>query len=114
MDLDAIGICFACLSFVSTALDSGDERAVRQQVNRIALDLWEEGLALPVLAALERARRAGDADARAAITEIERVGARSLVVRAIVRRLGQELSDRVRTEIEREFPKGEVVPLRPA
>jgi hypothetical protein len=112
LDLDAIGICFACLSIVSMALDSGDERAVRRAVAQMAPDLWEEGLALPVLAALERARRAGDDEASLAIAEIERRGARSPVVRAIVRRLAQELSDRMRADFDREFPKGRVVPIR--
>lgn len=113
LDLDAIGICFACLSIVSVAVDSGDERAVRREVAQMAPDLWEEGLALPVLAALERARRAGDDDARVAIADIERLSAGSAVVKAIVRRLAQELSDRMHSEFEREFPKGRVVPIRP-
>ncbi len=112
LDLDAIGICFACLSIVSMTLDSGDERSARREVKRMAPDLWEEGLALPVLAALERARRAGDDDARVAIAEIERLGARSPVVKAIVRRLAQELSARMRADFDREFPKGRVVPIR--
>jgi len=113
LDLDALGICFACLSIVSMAIDSADERSVRRWVNRMAPDLWEEGLALPVLAALERARRAGDDDAREGIAEIERLGARSPIVRAIVRRLAQELTDRMHAELDRDFPKGRVMPLRP-
>jgi hypothetical protein len=113
LDLDAIGICFACLSIVSMALDSGDQSSVRREVEEMAPDLWEEGLALPVLGALERARRAGDDDAAPAIAEIERVGPRSAVVRAVVLRLAQELSDRMRADFERAFPKGRVVPLRP-
>lgn len=113
LDLDSVGICFACLSIVSMTIDSADERSVRREVNRMAPDLWEEGLALPVLAALERARRAGDDDAREGIAEIERLGARSPIVRAIVRILAQELSDRMHAELDRDFPKGRVVPLRP-
>jgi hypothetical protein len=113
LELDAIGICWACLSIVSMALDSGDERAVRREVSRMAPDLWAEGLALPAGVALERARRRGDPDAEAALADIARRGARSRVVKAIVRRLAQDLSDRARVEIERGFPKGRVVPMQP-
>lgn len=112
-DLDAIGVCFACLSIVSMALDSGDEQAVRRELRRMAPDLWEEGLALPARAALERAHRAGDDEAGAAIADIERRGPRSPVVKAIVRRLAQDLSDRVNAQSNRDFPKARVVPFRP-
>lgn len=112
LDVSTLGICHACLSFVSMALDSGDERAVSRELRRIAPDLWEEGLALPVLAALERARKRDDPDAVAAIAEVERLGARSAVVKAIVRRLGEDLSRIVHEQVERDFPAGEVRPLR--
>jgi hypothetical protein len=46
IDVDDIGICHACLSFVSFALDEGDEREIRLWTNRITADLWDEGLAL--------------------------------------------------------------------
>ena len=112
LDVSSLGICHACLSFVSMALDSGDERAVRRELNRVAPDLWEEGLALPVRAALERARKRGDPDAETAIAHVERAGARSPVVKAIVRRLAEDLSRRVHEEFAREFPAGTVLPLR--
>jgi hypothetical protein len=111
LDLDSIGICFACLSIVAMAIDSRDEREVRRALAQIAPDLWEEGLALPVQAALERAARAGDADAEAAIGDVSRRGSASPVVRAVVRRLAQELSDRMRRDFDRWFPRAEVVPL---
>jgi hypothetical protein len=111
LDLDSIGICLACLSFVSMALDSGDEREVRRAVNYFAPALWEEGLALPVRAALERASKAGDKEAETAIAELAERGARSSLVKAIVRRLGQDLSERMRRDLDRHFPKGQVVPL---
>ena len=44
LDLDDIGICLACLSFVSMAIDGGDERDVRGQLTRMTPDLWAEGL----------------------------------------------------------------------
>jgi hypothetical protein len=110
-DLDAIGICLACLSIVSMALDSGDEQAVRRAVVEIAPDLWHEGPALPVHAALERAARAGDADAEAGVAGVARGGGDSPVVHAIVRRLAQQLSDRMHRDVERWLPNGQVVPL---
>ena len=111
LDLDRLGICLACLSIVSTALDSGDERVVRKALDYFAPALWEEGLALPLRAALERAAKAGDAEAEIAIGQVARQGSRSRVVKAIVRRLAQELGDRMRRDLDRHFPKGLVVPL---
>jgi hypothetical protein len=67
LDLDDIGICHACLSFVSFAIDSGDERKVAGSITRIAPDLWAEGLAQPVRIALRRARERGVANAEEAI-----------------------------------------------
>jgi hypothetical protein len=111
LELDSIGICLACLSIVSMALDSGDEREVKRAVNYFAPALWEEGLALPLRAALERAHKAGDGEAETAIAELAERGPRSPVVRAIVRRLGQDLGDRMQRDYNRNFPKARVVPL---
>lgn len=102
------GICYACLSFVSFAIDEGDEQKVRSELLDMAGPLWNEGLALPTRAALERARRAGVPDAVPAIAEIERHGHRSAVVRAVVRRLAGELLAEMRLP-----PHAEVVPIRP-
>jgi hypothetical protein len=101
LDLDDVGICHACLSFVSFALDAGDEREARSATFRMARDLWWEGLALPTQAALERARKRGVPRAEEALAEIAERGHRTAVVRAIVRRLAAELSRRAREDRER-------------
>ncbi len=94
--LDDVPICLACLSFVSFAVDSGDEREIRRWTRKMTPDLWQEGLALPVRLAVERANRRGVAGAGEALADIERHGPRSATARAIVRRLGEELSDHAR------------------
>lgn len=91
LDVHEVGVCHACLCIVSFAIDKGDERDIRRTVAQIAPDLWHDGLALPLRAALERARRRGVATAAAAIEEVERRGPRSAVVRAVVRRLAADL-----------------------
>ncbi len=47
LDLDVyeVGICHACLSFVSFPLDDGDERKTAGAVRKFGPILWEEGLA---------------------------------------------------------------------
>jgi len=99
LDIDDMGICLACLSFVSFALDSGNERKVAGEITRVAPDLWDEGLAQAVRMALQRAqeRRVGNADA--AIAEVEANGPRSRIVRAIVRRLAADLSARAQGDL---------------
>jgi hypothetical protein len=111
LDLDAIGICLACLSIVSMAIDSGDDRQVRRALAAVTPHLWEEGLALPARAGLERAAKSGDAEAQAAITEVARRGSASPMVHAIVSRLAEELNDRIHRDFDRHFPKAVVVPL---
>jgi len=96
LDLDDIGICLACLSFVSMAIDSGDEREIRRETNRMTPDLWAEGLALPARLALERARKRGIPGADTALADIEARGGRSLVAKAIVYRLAADLSARAK------------------
>lgn len=91
LDVEAVGICHACLLFVSFALDAGDELEIRRTVRSFTPDLWAEGLALPARASLERALQGGAADADAAIADIETNGARSRIAEAIVRRLGGDL-----------------------
>ena len=58
LDLDD-GICHACLSFVSHAIDRGDEREVSRWVRRMTPDLWEDGLDVQALAAARKGRDAG-------------------------------------------------------
>jgi hypothetical protein len=101
LDVDDIAICHACLSFVSFALDSGDDHEVACSITRVAPDLWAEGLAQPVRLALERARKRGVVNAQEAIAAVDRNGARSQVVRAIVRRLAAELSARAKGDLLR-------------
>ena len=101
LHVEDIAICLACLSFVSFALDSGDERKVAGSITRTAPDLWAEGLAEPVGMALRGARERGVANAEEAIASIDRKGPRSQVVRAIVRRLAADLSARAQGDLLR-------------
>ena len=101
LDVDDLAICQACLSFVSFAIDSGDERKVAGSITRMAPDLWAEGLAQPVRLALERARKRGVANAEEAIVTVGKSGPRSQVVRAIVRRLAADLSARAQGDLFR-------------
>lgn len=101
LDLDA-GICHACLSFVSLALDEGDPVEIARQIRRMTPDLWDDGLAEPALATVRRACELGVPDAEAALADLERHRGRSSVARSIVRRLAEELSRRARTEMRLE------------
>jgi len=101
LDVDDIAICHACLSFVSLAIDCGNERQVAGSITRMAPDLWAEGLAQPVRLALERARKRGVANAEEAIVAVDKSGPRSSVVRAIVRRLAADLSARAQGDLFR-------------
>lgn len=91
----------ACLSFVSFAIDSGDERKVAGSITRISPDLWAEGLAQPVRMALRRARERGVANVEEAIVAVDKSGPRSQVARAIVRRLAADLSTRAQGDLFR-------------
>jgi hypothetical protein len=101
IDLDA-GICHACLSFVSFALDGGDRAEIARQSRRVTADLWEEGLAEIALAAVRRAFELGVPDAHLALADLERNAGRSATARSIVRRLAEELTRRTRTEMRLE------------
>jgi hypothetical protein len=101
LDLDA-GICHACLSFVSLALDEGDPAEIARQIRRMTPDLWSDGLAEPALAAVRRACELGVPDADAALADLEGQGGRSSLARSIVRRLAEDLSRRTRTEMRLE------------
>ena len=91
LDLDELDICLACLSFVSFPLETGDDRKVRRALASVTPHIWEEGLALPAVAALERARLAGVPHAEAALADIDALGSRSRVVREIVLCLAADL-----------------------
>jgi hypothetical protein len=101
LDVDDVAICHACLSFVAFALDSGDEREVGRWIRRIAPELWAEGLERPVRLALERAGKRGVASTADAIASVARLGPRSPVVHAIVRRLAVDLSARAKGDLLR-------------
>lgn len=94
LDVDDIAICHACLSFVSFAIDSGDDREIRAQTNRMTPDLWAEGLSLPARLALDRARKRGLPNAEEALADLSKRGPRSTIAKAIVRRLGADLMAR--------------------
>jgi hypothetical protein len=91
LDLDEIDICLACLSFVAFPLKAEDDRDVRRALASVTPHLWQEGLALRAVAALEQARRVGVPHAEAALSDIDALGSRSRVVREIVVRLAEDL-----------------------
>ena len=96
LDVMTAGICLPCLTFVAFPLDSGDERKARREARKLTPILWEEGLELAVLVALETAKRDGVSGATEAIEDVQRQGARSLVVEAIVWRFAEQLVEDIR------------------
>jgi hypothetical protein len=98
IDVFGVGVCLACLSFVSFPLDDGDEARARRAARRMAPDLWDDGLAEPLLEALERARDDGVPDAEAAWLDVQTRGPRSATVRAVVLRLATDLVEYERTQ----------------
>lgn len=99
LDLGLAGVCHACLSFVSFALDDGDRAEVAREVRRVTPTLWFEGLDVQILAAVKKAVALGVEGAEAALADLERDGPRSAIARAAVVRLGRDLSRRTRTEM---------------
>jgi hypothetical protein len=89
IDLDAPGLCLACLTFVSFELESGDERKIGRAVTQIACGLWDDGLDTTVAAALKRAVRLEVPDADLALRDFEARAFRSTIFRAIIRRLAE-------------------------
>jgi hypothetical protein len=113
LDLDGVGICHACLSFVSFPLDGGDAREARHEARTMTPILWDEGLAGPALAAVRAARNAGIAGAEEALADLQRRGGRSAVARAIVLRLAAELAEETRARLrllEASRPRLELAP----
>jgi hypothetical protein len=100
VDVGAVPICYACLSFVSFPLDLGDEREAVLWARRMTPDLWHEGLAEYAFAALADARERGLRDAEAALAELEEKHGRSSVARALVLALAADLAERSRVENE--------------
>jgi hypothetical protein len=101
LDVDDIGICHACLSFVSMAIDAGNPHKIRGAVQSMTPYLWDEGLAVPARMALTRARQRGVANAREGLHDVDANGARSRTARAIVRRLGADLSAKAKGDLLR-------------
>ena len=78
LDVDDIAICHACLSFVSFALDSGNEHKVAGSITSMAPDLWAEGLARSRCALRSSAR--GSAVSRTPKRRSSRSTSRALAV----------------------------------
>ena len=99
LDLDVMtaGVCLPCLTFVAYPLDSGDESRARREARKLAPDLWEEGLELALVLALESAKQDGVAGASAAIDDVRVHGSRSPVVEAAVWRLAEQLVEDMRS-----------------
>ena len=113
LDVMSMGICHACLSFVSFPLADGDAARARSQARRMAPILWEEGLEEPALASLRQAHEAGVQDAEAALIDVELSGGRSAIVRSIVLRLAGDLARRAAHEDELTAVARMRVPLSP-
>lgn len=94
LDVDDLQLCIVCLASVSVELDAGDEAGIRGALFTFTPLLWDEGLAEPALAAVERAARRGLRDAPAALADLVERGPRTPMARAIVRRLARQLSAR--------------------
>jgi hypothetical protein len=93
------GICHACLSFVSFALDDGDPADIARQTRYMTPILWDEGVSEQALAATRRACERGVPHAADALADLERNGGKSVVARSIVQRLARDLSRRTRMEL---------------
>jgi hypothetical protein len=91
LDIPFDGICLACLSFVSSAVRTGDERDVRLWVRRMTPDLWHDGLD-EIAVRYVGAAATDDAEAAEALAELERDGPRATMARAIVLCLAQRLA----------------------
>jgi hypothetical protein len=87
--LGSHGVCYPCLGAVAFELDEGGDGSMERWV---VPTLWIEGLGVTVTAALERAVVLGCPDAEEAMADLRSRGPRSLIFRAVVRRLAQELA----------------------
>lgn len=90
VSLNDVRVCLACLTFVSFPLDLGQDQKAAGAARRLAPNFWAEGLALPVQAALERARKRGVPGAAEAIAEVEERGPRARIVAAVIRQLAAQ------------------------
>ena len=99
LDLDLDRVCHACLCVVSFALECGEPREIADALARMTPGLWADGLESDASAAATRARELDVPNAFEALADLERQGAKSIVARAIVRRLAEQLSARTRTAL---------------
>jgi hypothetical protein len=106
LEVSALPICYACLSFVSFPLDDGDIARARREARRVAPDIWDEGLAEPAFAALRKASADGVPHAAAALRDAEATGGRSAVARAIVFRLATQMVERTGSPLGPEATDG--------
>jgi hypothetical protein len=94
--LHSPGVCPACISFVSYEVEHGNERRVAGQITSFAPLLWGEGLGEVVRVELARRAGEGNAEAAAALEDLDARRHRSTIFRAVVRRLAVELAEGVR------------------
>ena len=113
LELSLDGVCLACLSFVSSAVDRGGEREIRRQLYAMTPDLWADGLDVTAVAAVREACARGVPDAPEALAELGSAGSRSAVARAIVRRLAEDLVRRTSLELRLEERSRPRLPLAP-
>jgi hypothetical protein len=96
IDYATVPICLACLTLVSFPLDLGRDAEARREAAELRRHLWEDGLAEPTRLALERACERAVDRAAEAMREIDRIGARSAVVTAIILQLAYAQVDEMR------------------
>lgn len=96
LDVGLDDVCLACLSFVTSAIHDCDPAEVRRWVSRMAPSLWDDGLDEQILARVREASARETPGAAEALADVEQNGARSVVTRAVVLRLANELADRER------------------
>jgi hypothetical protein len=102
LDLSLTGVCLACLSFVSFAVEDGDERDIARQVRAMTPGLWADGLDVQAVAAVGAACERGIRDGPLCLADLESRGARSPVAREIVRRLAYLLVSQTATQTQLE------------
>ena len=96
LDFMASGVCLPCLTLVAFPLDRGDLRTARREARELAPVMWEEGLELVTMLALENAKRGGLPHAQDALDDVTRHGARSVVAGAILWRLAEGMVEGIR------------------
>jgi hypothetical protein len=100
LDLDLDGVCHACLCVVSFAIEDGEPRKITGALRQMTPDLWEDGLDVQALAAVECACALELPYAREALADLEQHGGQGIVARAMVRKLAEELTARTRRRRE--------------